>query len=111
MPEPHACTLTSDEYDRRIAALEALARRSLRAHEPIPDGARLIFRDDPATEQELRAVIAAEAACCAFLRMELTCTGGGLQLDVTGPEGAGPYRILGGAWATASASSSSGTAA
>ena len=34
--------------------------------------------------------MAAEAACCPFLTLELRAAPGGLVLDVTGPDAAGP---------------------
>jgi hypothetical protein len=62
----------------------------LRSREQTADGERLVFADDPETEHELRAVIAAEASCCAFLRMDLTRAGDGLVLDIAGPRDARP---------------------
>ncbi len=35
-------------------------------------------------------MIAAEASCCAFLRMDLTRTADGLVLDIAGPQDARP---------------------
>ncbi len=90
MPEPLACTLTADQLARRTAAISALARRALRARTRIPGGARLVFESDVATERELRALIAAEAACCPFLELDLQPTPEGLRLDVTGPGDARP---------------------
>lgn len=90
MPEPIACTLSSDQLERRITDVSALGRRALRAREPIPGGVRLVFDPAAEIEEELRALIAAEAECCAFLRMELRATAAGLRLDVTGPDEARP---------------------
>ena len=71
MEQPIACTLTPGEYQDRTGELRrtggpgaALARADRRRR-----AARL--RRQPETERELRAVIAAEASCCAFLRMDL----------------------------------------
>ncbi len=90
MDQPIACTLRPAEYRDRTGELAALAARALRSREPTPDGERLIFTDGADTERELRAAIAAEASCCAFLRMDLTRTDGALVLDVAGPAGARP---------------------
>ena len=87
---PIACTLTPGEYADRIGELAALAARALRTREQTVDGERLVFADSAATERQLRAVIAAEAGCCAFLRMDLQRTGEGLVLDVAGPHDARP---------------------
>lgn len=87
---PIACTLTPAQYADRTDQLAALAARALRSREETAAGARLIFTDTPDTERELRGVIAAEASCCAFLRMELERTGDGLVLDIAGPREARP---------------------
>jgi hypothetical protein len=85
-----ACTLTSGEYRSRTSALASLAARALRSREQTPDGERLIFTDSRETERELRAVIAAESSCCAFLRLDLQRADDGLVLDIAGPQDARP---------------------
>ena len=90
MEQPIACTLTPDEYRARTADLAALAARALRSREPTADGARLTFADSPETEADLRAAIAAEATCCAFLCMDLERRDEGLVLDIAGPQDAQP---------------------
>jgi len=90
MEPPIACTLTPDRYKERTDALAALAARALRSREQTADGARLTFADGEDVERELRDVIAAEASCCAFLRMDLRRRDGALVLDIAGPEDARP---------------------
>jgi hypothetical protein len=90
MEQPIACTLSPDQYKDRTGALAALAARALRSREQIPDGERLTFEDDADTERELRAAIAAETSCCAFLRMDLQRADHGLVLDIAGPLDARP---------------------
>jgi len=90
MPVPIACRLPSGQYADRTAQLAALAARALRARATTGAGERLVFTDTPGVEQELRAVMAAEAACCAFLRLDLRRAGDGLVLEVTGPPDARP---------------------
>lgn len=90
MDQPIACTLTTDEYRTRTDDLAALAARALRSRETTAGGERLIFADTAETERGLRAAIAAEASCCAFLRMELHRCEEGLALDITGPQDARP---------------------
>jgi hypothetical protein len=90
MEQPIACTLSPGQYQDRTGELAALAARALRSREQTPDGERLIFTDSPATEQELRAAIAAESSCCAFLRMDLQRADEGLVLDIAGPRDARP---------------------
>jgi hypothetical protein len=85
-----ACTLSSGQYRERTDDLAALAARALRSREQTADGERLTFADSEATERDLRAVIAAEASCCAFLRMGLQRGEDGLVLDIAGPQDARP---------------------
>ena len=87
---PIACTLDAREYADRTATLAALAARALRSREPTTTGERLVFADTPEIERELRAVIAAEARCCAFLTMHLQRRDDALVLDVAGPRDARP---------------------
>jgi MerR family copper efflux transcriptional regulator len=77
-------------YAARQEDIARIARRALRSREPLTGGTRLIFaaRDD--TERDLRALVAAEAKCCPFLRFELDRDGDNLRLEVTGPEDAQP---------------------
>ena len=88
MDEPIACTLAVEQYRGRIDALAGLAQRALRSRERTADGERLIFADSADTERELRAAIAAEASCCAFLRMDLHRRDEGLVVHIAGPQDA-----------------------
>lgn len=85
-----ACTLTPGQYQARTGRLAALAARALRTREHTDDGERLTFDGADEIERELREVIAAEASCCAFLRMDLRRSGDRLVLDVAAPEDARP---------------------
>ena len=87
---PIACTLTPGAYQGRTAELSGLAGRAWRSREQTAEGERLVFADSPDVERELRAVIAAESSCCAFLRMELQRGDDGLVLDIAGPQDARP---------------------
>ena len=87
---PIACTLTPGQYADRTGELAALAARALRTREQTAAGERLVFTDTPEIERELRAVIAAESSCCAFLTIDLERTGDGLVLEVAGPQDARP---------------------
>jgi hypothetical protein len=90
MEQPIACALSPGQYKDRAGELAALAARALRFREQTPDGERLIFTDGEDTERELRAVIAAESSCCAFLRMDLQRADESLVLDIAGPQDARP---------------------
>jgi hypothetical protein len=87
---PIACTLTPSEYRDRTGDLSALARRALIAREPLEQGERLTFIDEPGVEEDLAAAVDAEASCCSFLTMRLERRDTGLVLDVTGPAAARP---------------------
>jgi hypothetical protein len=90
MEQPIACTRSPDQYRGRTDDLAALAARALRSREPTAEGERLTFADSDETERELRAVIAAEAGCCAFLRMDLQRGERGLVLEIAAPQEARP---------------------
>jgi hypothetical protein len=90
MNTPIACSLPAAGYAARQEDIARIAREALRSREPLTGGTRLILaaRDD--TERDLRALVAAEAECCPFLRFELNRDGDSLRLDVTGPGDAQP---------------------
>ena len=90
MDTPIACTLGAAEYRSRTADLAALAERALRSREPTEQGERLTFERSDGVERELAAAVAAEAACCAFLRMNLRRHADRLVLDIAGPPEARP---------------------
>jgi hypothetical protein len=90
MEQPIACTLSPGQYEERTSELATLAARALRSREPTADGERLTFTDSADTERELRAVIAAESSCCAFLRMDLRRGDDELVLEIAGPQDARP---------------------
>jgi hypothetical protein len=88
MDQPIACSLPSADYAERRAHIDDITRSALLAREPIESGARMTFAAE--AEAELRELIAAEAECCSFLRMELSRSGEALALEVTGPKDAQP---------------------
>jgi len=88
--EPIACTLNAADYTERTQGTAELARRALRSRQPILDGTRLTFEASADTERQLREIVAAEARCCAFLRMDLQLGADALTLDITGPAEAAP---------------------
>jgi hypothetical protein len=90
MSDPIACSLRPADHAERLRRLADLAERALVRREPLPGGERLVFADAPGVERDLRAAIAAEAACCPFLTLALERAEAGLVLDVTGPALARP---------------------
>jgi hypothetical protein len=90
MDEPIACSLSAREYGERAAEMTVLAGAALLAREPLAHGVRLTFDARDATRGRLRAIVAAESACCPFLDMQLREDAGRLRLEITGPDDAAP---------------------
>lgn len=90
MNQPIACSLSPSQAAGRAEQTAAIAARALLARHTLSDGDRLRFGGDTETEAALREVIAAEAECCSFLRLELRWIDNELELDITGPDDARP---------------------
>ena len=59
------------------------------------DGLLARFRDEPAAERELRALVAVERNCCSWARWDVRKDGGELILDVRStPRGAAALRAM-----------------
>ena len=84
---PIACTLTPDALSARKAGLLARVVRQATARVDLEDGVRLTF--PAASLADVASVIAAERACCRFLRFTLVVEPdlGPLSLTLTGPPG------------------------
>jgi hypothetical protein len=89
-PPPIACALPATDLAQRRADVAALAADALLERRPSAHGAVLTFAATASIERRLRDLIADEAECCPFLRMELRRLGAVLELDVTGPDDARP---------------------
>jgi hypothetical protein len=88
-PLPVACELLPPELAARRASLLAeLTERSV-AREPTASGVRLTFAGDRESLELVFAAVAAERACCRFLRFTLTVEQdlGPLVLEIDGPGG------------------------
>lgn len=88
--QPIACSLTSPALRARQAETAEIARQALRSRRAIDGGELLVFSPGAETEAALRTVIEAETECCPFLTLNLRRPGGQLELEITGPDGAGP---------------------
>jgi hypothetical protein len=84
-----ACSLRGDDLASRQRWLGELSARALRVTRS-ESGVSVAFPPDAGLEAELRALTAAEAECCAFLRISVRRADGAVELDVTGPAAAGP---------------------
>ena len=83
---PLACSLDAAAMADRLAEMRALGRDALVA----ADDGVLRFRADAETRRRLERIVAAEAECCPFLRLELRDAADGLELAIAAPEGAEP---------------------
>jgi hypothetical protein len=86
---PIACSLNGADASTRQKRWLAIAESALLEARRVENGARQIYRADPAVEQELAQLIRLEAECCAFLDFRLTRGSDRLTLDVSGPPEAG----------------------
>jgi hypothetical protein len=85
-PKPVACSLESNDLQRRLDEIAAVGAASLIDRGTENGKHRLLFRSDPRTRCRLEEIVAAEAECCSFLDLELTEHGGELVLTLTAPE-------------------------
>ena len=89
-PAPIACSLTADEYRRRLTKSARVAQDALRRREPIDGGVRLVFADSEAARRRVRRFAAEESQCCPFLTFDIAERDGQLVVDLTGPVRAAP---------------------
>ncbi len=80
-----ACSLDAGGMQERLAEIAAVGATSLSRSERSGDCHRLCFRPDPGTRDRLEAIVAAEAACCPFLEIELVEQGDELLLTLAAP--------------------------
>ena len=77
---PVACTLGVAGLAAQRRSWEQLMARALTGRAETADGLRLSFR--PEAEDELRALVAVEAACCAWATWTVEQAAGAVVLDV-----------------------------
>ncbi len=87
---PIACSLTVDEVPDRLAQIAALGEAALQSAEVQGARAVLRFRARPGTREQLEALVAAEAKCCAFLQMDLGDAPGAVVLTIRSEPGGEP---------------------
>jgi len=87
---PIACTLSGPDLAERLREMNDLGRSALLEVER--NGARgravLRFERDDETAERLRAIVAAEARCCAFLDMTVRAGADALALTIDAPDDA-----------------------
>jgi hypothetical protein len=90
-----ACELSGDKASSQAQRWMRLGRNAGLRRVETEDGLRIRFRDEPAVEQELRALVAVESSCCPWARWEVRRAGGELVLDVIStPEGAAALHAM-----------------
>ena len=82
---PIACSLNATELPRRLAEMGELGSSALQSVERSPTIAALHFRRGDGTRERLKAIVAAEASCCAFLDMTLRDSRDALVLTISAP--------------------------
>jgi hypothetical protein len=85
---PIVCTLSTDEFPKRLSEMAALGRAALIDSRVDATHARLRFADRADVRDRVEAIVAAESHCCAFLRMRVSDAPGAVVLEIDAPEGA-----------------------
>lgn len=90
-----ACTLSGAESGTQAQRWRRLVRDAGLGRAETADGLRIRFRDQPAAEQELRALVAVESACCGWARWAVHRADGELVMQVTStPDGAAALKAM-----------------
>jgi len=79
---PVACSLTPAGLAEQAGRWARLAARAMTGREQTGHGIRVSFRPGPGTEEELRALVAAETRCCPWAAWTVHADGSRLVLDV-----------------------------
>jgi len=79
---PVACSLTPAGLAEQAGRWARLAARAMTGREQTGHGIRVSFRPGPGTEEELRALVAAETGCCPWAAWTVHADGSRLVLDV-----------------------------
>jgi len=89
MDLPIACNLPDAEFQARRAAVLKTIKAAVVEVKELGNGYAYRFPSDESWLPKLTQLIAAERACCPFLRFNLRLepSGGPIWLELTGPEG------------------------
>lgn len=88
--QPIACTLTPGEAVHRLGEWRSLIGEAAGPPQRTDRGARVHFPHTPDLERRVRALAAAETACCSFFEFDVRADGGDLTLDIEAPDDAQP---------------------
>jgi hypothetical protein len=83
---PIACTLTPGDLQERLALIRGLTAEALLGHHR--HGLVLALRYAPEAVERVRAMVASEQKCCAFLNFEVREESDAVHLTITAPENA-----------------------
>ena len=101
---PIACSLSAGDYRERLEQIRAIGREALIGAEDGDGAVRLVFADDAPIRAQLEDIVAAEAACCPFLDLQIGQSPEGITLTIAAPPEAAPIvRDLVGSFRTATA--------
>ncbi len=87
---PIACSLTADEMPDRLSQIAALGEAALDSAQIDGALAVLRFRARERVRERLEALVAAEAKCCGFLKMDLHDAPGVVILTIRSEPGGEP---------------------
>jgi hypothetical protein len=83
---PIACTLSPGDLQERLALIRALTAEALLGHDRA--GLVLTLRYAPDAVERVRAMVASEQHCCAFLTFEVEEQPDAVRVTITAPENA-----------------------
>jgi len=83
---PIACTLTPGDLQERLGLIRALAAEALWGHDR--NGLALTLRYAPHAVERVRAMVANEQHCCAFLTFDVREQPDIVHVTITAPENA-----------------------
>lgn len=83
---PIACTLTPGDFRERLGSIQTLTREALLSHQR--NGLELTLRYAPAAVERVRAMVAGEQHCCAFLNFDVQEQSDSTVVTITAPENA-----------------------
>ncbi|HEU4693188.1 MAG TPA: hypothetical protein VFS23_32720 [Vicinamibacterales bacterium] len=81
-----ACTLTAGDLQKRLAQIRKLTAEALLGHDR--NGLVLALRYAPEAVEGVRAMVASEQHCCAFLNFEVREQPDVVHVTITAPENA-----------------------
>jgi hypothetical protein len=83
---PIACTLTPGDLRARLGSIQTLTVEALLGYER--DGLELALRYAPEAVERVRAMVAGEQRCCAFLTFDVREQSDAIHVTISAPENA-----------------------